>query len=89
MTYYTSIRYLEYRGISGEDQNVGVRLPVIKVKGVPVHSVQTRRPTRVVGDDRRTGNNKKRPHRLVVMEDDGEVNHHRWEYMEVFRGFRK
>jgi hypothetical protein len=77
--------YLSYRRDSEmacdtvESQNTGVRLPVIKVKGIPVHNDKTRRPTRLVGDDRRTGNNRKRPHRLVAMEGDGESNHRRWE----------
>ncbi len=36
-----------------------------------------RSPTRLVGDDRRTGNNRKKPFRLVVIDGDGEANHRR------------
>ena len=60
-----------------ESQNAGVSLPAIKVKGIPARNDKTRRPTRLVGDHRRTGNNRKRPHRLVAMEGDGEANHRR------------
>jgi len=50
-------------------QDVAVSLPVVKVK--------MRRPTRLVGDDRRTGNNRKKPFRLVAIDGDGEANHRR------------
>ncbi len=73
--------YLSYRRDSEmdcdatESQNAGISLPAIKVKGIPAHNDKTRRPTRLIRDDRRTGNNRKRPHRLVAMEGDGEANH--------------
>ncbi len=50
-------------------QDVAVSLSTVKVK--------MRRPTRLVGDDRRTGNNHKKPFRLVVIDGDGEANHRR------------
>jgi len=77
--------YLSYRRDSemacdaAESQNAGISLPAINVKGIPARNDKTRRPTRLIGDDRRTGNNRKRPHRLVAMEGDGEANHRRWE----------
>jgi hypothetical protein len=60
---------------TAESQNAGISLPAIKVKGIPAHNDKTRRLTSLIGDDRRTGNNRKRPHRLVAMEGDGEANH--------------
>jgi hypothetical protein len=56
--------YLDYRrdcertGDASGVQGVAVSLPAVKVK--------MRRPTKLVGDDRRTGNNRKKPFRLVA-----------------------
>jgi hypothetical protein len=50
-------------------QDVTISLPVVKVK--------VRRPTKLVDDDRRTGNNHKKPYRMITMDGDGEENHHR------------
>jgi hypothetical protein len=70
--------YLEYRRdcemsevAQDMGQDVVISLPTIKVK--------VRRPTRFVGDDRRTGNNRKKPYRMIAMDGDGEANHHRLE----------
>jgi hypothetical protein len=70
--------YLEYRRdcemsevTQAMGQDVVISLPAIKVK--------VRRPTRLVGDDRRTGNNRKKPYRMIAMDGDGEANHRRLE----------
>jgi len=52
-------------------QDVAISLPAAKVK--------VRRQTKLVGDDRRTGNNRKKPYRMVAMDGDGEANHRRLE----------
>jgi hypothetical protein len=52
-------------------QDVAISLPAVKVN--------VRRPTKLVGDDRRTGNNRKKPYRMISMDGDGEVNHPRLE----------
>jgi hypothetical protein len=56
-------------------QDVVITLPTIKVK--------VRRPTRLVGDDRRTGNKGKKPYRMIAMDGDGEANHRRLEKSRV------
>jgi hypothetical protein len=53
------------------DQEVAVSLPAVKAK--------SRRPTKLNGDDRRTGNNRRKPFRMVAMDGDGEANHSRLE----------
>ncbi len=70
--------YLECRrdcekseGVQAIGQDVAISLPVVKIK--------VRRPTKLVGDDRRTGNNCKKPYRMVAMDGDGEANHRRLE----------
>jgi hypothetical protein len=52
-------------------QDVAISFPAVKVK--------VRRPTKLVGDDRRTGNNHKKSYRMIAMDGDGESNHHRLE----------
>jgi hypothetical protein len=52
-------------------QDVVISLPAIKVK--------VKHPTRLVGDDRRTGNNRKKTYRMIEMDGDGEGNHRRLE----------
>jgi hypothetical protein len=56
-------------GVTLVGQDVTISLPVVKVK--------VRRPTKLVDDDRRTGNNHKKPYRMITMDGDGEENHHR------------
>jgi hypothetical protein len=70
--------YLEYRRdcekseiAQAMGQDVAISLPAAKVK--------VRRQTKLVGDDRRTGNNRKKPYRMVAMDGDGEANHRRLE----------
>ena len=53
------------------DQEVAVSLPAVKAK--------SRRPTKLNGDDRRTGNNRRKPFRMVAMDGDGEASHSRLE----------
>ncbi len=41
--------------------------------------VKVRRSTKLVGNDRRTSNNRKKPYRMITMDGDGEANHRRLE----------